>query len=430
MKAMIAIFLITVLNQLAAQSDPGDWVAIDALPFAGRWDDIHIASTADEPTVFEAWAVNSEGQIYHAADLSEIEQWTPQFTAPFFYLRAVDFLDDGLIGFVGSLNGAFFKTENGGQTWSDISTDIPGAETDICGLAHAGDSIWGVGVFADPAYLIQSNDRGQTWSWTSMEDYASALVEIQVGPSGDLFAAGRTDTGATILRSDDGGLNWETVFAGNGGVEFIWKLDFVDDQIAYGSLESFGGNTSFVSSNDGGQTWIEGEVSPDYFDLQGVGFLDGETGWVSPRNSALLLTTDGGQTWTPDEQPSNVNRIAFPRELRAPALAGGNFVYYFQANPSSINGDDTKILLPDFGPIYPNPVSGQASVRLKLIRSTRVSVDLLDPLGRPLREIHRGRLPVGKHLLPLGDLSGYPAGSYLLALRTSEGHQSIPLIIK
>lgn len=430
MKILLTTLLLFVGTQAYAQSELGDWITVGALPFSSRWDDVYLAPTAADASIFEAWAINSDGGIYHASDVSLIDQWTQQFSAPFIYLRAIDFLDDGQTGFVGSLNNNFYKTENGGQTWSEISADIPGQETDICGLAHRGDTVWGVGVFADPAYLIQSNDRGQTWSWTSMEDYASALVEIQVGPSGDLFAAGRTDTGATILRSDDGGQNWQSVFAGNGGIEFIWKLDFVNDQFAYGSLESFSGSTSFVKSEDGGLTWTEIEVSPDYFDLQGIGFLDEQRGWVCPRNAGMLVTIDGGQTWTPTLQNSNVNRIAFPRGLRSPTLASGNFIHLFQPSPSSVDSRVGVVSLPEFGPVFPNPAERAAAVQLDLIRSTRVSVDLLDHLGRPLGEIHRGRLPGGKHLLPLGDLSGYPAGSYLLALRTSEGHQSIPLFIK
>ncbi|MEL6392231.1 MAG: YCF48-related protein, partial [Bacteroidota bacterium] len=343
---------------------------------------------------------------------------------------AIDFLDDGLTGFIGCLNSSFFMTEDGGENWTNIADQIPGPDTDICGLAHQGDSIWGVGVFADPAYLIQSNDRGQTWSWTSMEDHANALVELAMSPSGELFAGGRTDTGATILRSTDGGQVWETVFANSDGLEFIWKLDFVTEDVAYGTVESFGGSTSMVKSVDGGHTWTELSVSEDYFDLQGIGFVDEETGWVSPRNIGLFLTTDGGQTWEQDEDISNVNRITFPPGIRHRALAGANFVMYYQQEPSSASDNTIDIVLPAFGPVFPNPVAGPAEVALDLIRNTRVSIDLLDLSGRQLKEIYRGRISAGEHSIALGDLSGYPPGSYLLALRTSEGHQSISLIIQ
>ncbi|MEL7377242.1 MAG: hypothetical protein AAFN65_09810, partial [Bacteroidota bacterium] len=88
------------------------------------------------------------------------------------------------------------------------------------------------------------------------------------------------------------------------------------------------------------------------------------------------------------------------------------------------------IVLPTFSPVFPNPVAGPAEVALDLIRNTRVSIDLLDLSGRQLKEIYRGRISAGEHSIALGDLSEYPPGSYLLALRTSEGHQSISLIIK
>ncbi|MEL6669353.1 MAG: YCF48-related protein, partial [Bacteroidota bacterium] len=256
------LYLLLCLSGTAlAQINTGSWTPIEALPFAGRYDDIHISALDEEETSFEAWAVNDRGQVFHAPDLDEIEEWQLQLNIPFNYFRAIDFLDDGLTGFVGSLNSSFFMTDDGGQTWTDIADQLPGEDKDICGLAHQGDSIWGVGVFADPAYLIQSNDRGQTWSWTSMEDHANALVELAMSPSGELFAGGRTDTGATILRSTDGGQVWETVFANSDGLEFIWKIDFVTENVAYGTVESFGGSTSMVKSVDGGHTWDELPVS-------------------------------------------------------------------------------------------------------------------------------------------------------------------------
>ncbi|MEO0789863.1 MAG: YCF48-related protein, partial [Bacteroidota bacterium] len=340
------------------------------------------------------------------------------------------FLDDGLTGFVGSLNSSFFMTDDGGQTWTDIADQLPGEDKDICGLAHQGDSIWGVGVFADPAYLIQSNDRGQTWSWTSMEDHANALVELAMSPSGELFAGGRTDTGATILRSTDGGQVWETVFANSDGLEFIWKIDFVTEDVVYGTVESFSGSTSMVKSVDGGNTWVELPVSPFYYDLQGIGFIDEETGWVCPRNAALWLTTDGGQSWTQDETFFNVNRITFFPGNRNRALAAASSIAYYQPESTSNSNNSLELVLPTFGPVFPNPVAGPAEVALDLIRNTRVSIDLLDLSGRQLKEIYRGRISAGEHSIALGDLSGYPPGSYLLALRTSEGHQSISLIIQ
>lgn len=415
---------------LLAQEDVGSWVSVGNFPVVGRYDDVHIAATDEEQTTFEAWAVNRAGQVFHAPNLNEIDLWDLQFTSSQNYFRAVDFLDDGLTGFIGSLNSSFFMTEDGGENWTDIADQLPGPETDICGLAHRGDTVWGVGVFADPAYLIQSNDRGQNWTWTSMADHATALVELAVSPSGELFAAGRTDTGATILRTTDGGQVWETVFANNGGIEFIWKIDFVSADVAYATVENFGGNTTIVKSLDGGNTWTEMPVSQDYFDLQGIGFIDEQTGWVCPRNNAMLLTTDGGQTWAPDELISNVNRITFPPGTRQNALASGSLIYYFQQAPSSTGVEPLTPILPAFGPVYPNPINGPASVKLDLLRNTRVSIDLLDTSGRQLQSIYRGRLPAGEHSLALGDLSQYPPGSYLLALRTSEGHQSLSLIIQ
>ncbi|MEL6394022.1 MAG: hypothetical protein AAFR97_14860, partial [Bacteroidota bacterium] len=83
---------------LFAQNSSESWIAIEATPPTGRYDDVHISALNEEETAFEAWAVNSLGMVFHAPDLDEIEDWHFQFRDSFNYFRAIDFLEDGLTG--------------------------------------------------------------------------------------------------------------------------------------------------------------------------------------------------------------------------------------------------------------------------------------------------------------------------------------------
>src|SRR5690606_10732782 len=59
----------------------------------------------------------------------------------------------------------------------------------------------------------------------------------------------------------------------------------------------------------GGQTWEA--LTVESLTMQGIGFVDEQTGWIGGRGTPEV-TTDGGQTWSPaPDLGQAVNRFAF-----------------------------------------------------------------------------------------------------------------------
>ncbi|MEM7573821.1 MAG: hypothetical protein AAF433_13015 [Bacteroidota bacterium] len=402
---LIALF---ICSSISAQS----WEQIEDLGFGGRYEDIYFQDTD------LGWVIASNGSVYQTVDGGE--NWE-EILDTGDYLRAIDFLDDST-GFVGSLNSNIRRTLDGGESWEIIDGIGPNETTQICGLDHIGDHVFGVGWFAEPAHFIKSTDRGDSWSFTDMSEFANGLVECHFRSEELGFVAGIGATGAIILRTQDGGESWEEVFNSGDGMEFIWKIDFVNDTLAYGSVESFAGSCSIVKTVDGGASWTEYLVDSTYRDLQGIGFLDEFTGWVAPRNQPLYVTNDGGLNWSPTDLMSNVNRIF----RVAPGLlyAGGSFVYRFNDLTSVEAIGPTPAEVHTIRSISPNPAAAHAEVALELTNATYVRLDLLDAHGRRVQEVFSEELPSGLHRISLGDLSRLPAGQYLVAMRTHEGHWS------
>lgn len=86
-------------------------------------------------------------------------------------------------------------------------------------------------------------------------------------------------------------------------------------------------------------------------------------------------------------------------------------------------GDGTPTAAPEVVTkleVFPNPVTDASVVSLTLRRSTDVSVDVLDVLGRPVRSVYSGSLRGGSHRLPL-QLAELPAGVYQLV--SAIGHE-------
>ena len=70
---------------------------------------------------------------------------------------------------------------------------------------------------------------------------------------------------------------------------------------------------------------------------------------------------------------------------------------------------------------YPNPTSGQLTTGFTLERPARVTVALLDMMGRPVRQLFSGQLGAGDQSVR-ADVSGLPTGTYFL--RLTSGRES------
>ena len=133
-------------------------------------------------------------------------------------------------------------------------------------------------------------------------------------------------SGGTVLRTTDGGENWQ-----NGSVAGASNLDFRDingiDE-ASAIIMSAGQPARFYKTTDGGETWaIKYEDmrpgaffdSMDFWDeLNGIAFSDPVEGGF-----LLMRTTDGGETWhqiPPENIPS-------PKDGEAAFAASGTMIF-------------------------------------------------------------------------------------------------------
>lgn len=396
------------------------WTALsDDLSQASRYDDVVFA---DENN---GWTINSAGQIYNTTDGGL--NWEVQYTFPSQnpYLRAVDFIDTET-GLVGTLDAAFLRTTDGGETWSDVQALVPGPIPGICGIDHVGQHYYGVGAFFYPAYFIHSPDAGATWEWTDMSAYADGLVTCHFIDENVGFVGGvKESVGAVILKTIDGGDTWTEVYTSNAGTEYIWKFSFPSEDVFYAAVESFTPGTEVAKSIDGGDTWETLTVSEDLsLDIQGIGFVDELHGWVGPRTVPLYETFDGGATWSESTGPTNINRII---TTDAGALyASGSILYALDQSTGVFN----DYRYPEHGlKTGPNPVSEQLSIDIDLLSNTNVLLGVYTLKGIMLRSAYKGRLPKGSKTFQV-NLQDLATGTYLVCLRTDQGFQTLKLIKK
>lgn len=232
--------------------------------------------------------------------------------------------------YMGATGGGVWRTEDGGQTWENISDGFFGGSIGSVAVAESDHNVIYVGggevtVRGNVSYgygMFKSLDAGKTWKSIGLPN-SRHIPRIRIHPKnpdlvyaavmGDLY---KPTEERGVYRSMDGGETWERILFANenaGAVELI--MDPSNPRVLYAStwrirrtpysLESGGEGSSIWKSTDGGDTWTE--------IMMNEGLPKGPIGIiglaVSPVNSERVFaiieandggvyrSDDGGETW-------------------------------------------------------------------------------------------------------------------------------------
>ena len=232
--------------------------------------------------------------------------------------------------YMGTTGGGVWKTENGGQTWENISDGYFGGSIGAVEISKSHNNIIYVGggevtVRGNVSYgygAFKSTDGGRSWKDIGLKN-SRHIPRMRVHPTnpdivyaavlGDLYKPTQ-DRG--VYKSTDGGESWKKVLFSNenaGAVDLI--MDPQDPNILYAStwnvrrtpydFSSGGEGSALWKTVDGGETWKE--ISKN------EGFPEGTLGiigiavspvqpnrvWtiVEAENGGIYRSEDGGKTW-------------------------------------------------------------------------------------------------------------------------------------
>lgn len=319
-------------------------------PPAGRYDDIGFI---DEST---GWAVNSNGQILKTTNAGAT--WTVQRQLPGTYPRCLGFAN-AQKGWVGTTAAPrrLFQTADGGANWTLVENLPPQTPVKICGLSVVNEHVIygsGTNVPGDGPAMLKSVDGGATWSAWNMSAHATILIDCffpdpqrgwVVGGKANVPHPTRNDVRPVVLLTEDGGQTWVDRLAGLSidfpFGEWGWKIQFLDDRVGFVSLENFSAGAT-LKTTDGGNTWVRLPLNDPQrnANLEGIGFLDENHGWVGGWGDRLFQsgksseTLDGGQTWQDaNEIGKYINRFRFVGTPLKVAYASGQTVYKYSTQP-------------------------------------------------------------------------------------------------
>ncbi len=355
-------------------------------------------------------------------------------TADIAEFRSIEFLDDDSTGIAGTLNptGKIFRSVDAGETWINISSSITDTLTNgskrICGLAHYGDNFYGVGWWgSDVARFYKSTDKGASWQTIYIDtNLATALVDAWFISKDTGFVTGRRNNAVSpqasvILKTTDGGISWAEVFSDTVFAGWVWKIQFVNKDVAVGAIQGWFSRDSInmVYSEDGGESWkiiaVGNEIDKGR-STQACGFATPAKGWVGGYYDGIFETTDSGKTWRYEQFGRNCNRIFVIDSTLV--YAGGHMPYIYKYEPVSIQQvHSSNAELDKLYPISPNPSNILVHIEFELSAETNVVLNVVNVENRTVYKVANTRLFKGKHMYTW-DGSNEPAGHYFVWLGT------------
>ena len=371
------------------------------------------------------WAANGANATIHKTidgGLIWTEQLNQAVLGASYYFRNIEFLNAN-IGFLGTLNGDFFKTTDGGDTWNVI-TNITQNLSAICGITTVDDSfVYACGAYFGPAHIIKSIDSGNTWQFIDMSVYANALVELKFANEALGYAAGRSDTGAIVLKTTDGGTTWTEIYNSNIQGEYIWKLQFIDSDtnVIYGSLYATDPNKGkLIKTFDAGATWTSLDAPES--EVQAVGFISQNRGWMGGHNTGFYETNDGGLTWIDLSVGSNLNRIFILSDTRA--FASGATIYKFTDEALSSQDFEESFRKELEINLTTNPVGTNLELTIEFIKADNLMIELYDVTGLFIKQLKNDSINKSGKKTYTFNISNLSSGTYILDFHSNTGRES------
>jgi photosystem II stability/assembly factor-like uncharacterized protein len=339
-------------------------------------------------------------------------EWFPAYTVqlhdPELYFRCIGFASAN-VGWAGTLTAPkiLFATRDGGNSWNPVTNLPPHAPSAICGLSVVNESVVfmsGTNFPTRPARMMKTTDGGTTWTASEMAPWASILIDTYfidanrgwvVSGKTDEPTATRDNVKAVVLYTEDGGKTWVNRTANLSAQlpkgEWGWKIRFLNEKIGFVSLENF--NTgAILKTADGGLSWTRIDVNDPQknANLEGVGFVDENHGWVGGWGDANFQrlstseTLDGGQTRRDaDEVGKALNRFRFFGNPVTLGYASGQIVYRYSnvsatAAATPVSPGQGRSILPE----AIIEVHGKLALRVKVPAGAgRLTVRIWDRFG-------------------------------------------------
>ena len=141
--------------------------------------------------------------------------------------------------------------------------------------------------------FAQTKD-GNGWNWQYPKPQGNTLRDIFVFNKNAAIAVG--DFG-TVIKTTDGGNNWDVQHHAGGTDIQLNSVYFIDELNGWAAGGTYSSNSNvLLKTGDGGNIWHEVKTDTT-LPYNSVWFVDADTGFVFGEDGVILRTTNGGSSW-------------------------------------------------------------------------------------------------------------------------------------
>lgn len=240
------------------------------------------------------WVCGFNGMVIRTTDGGD--SWNGSFVPNADQLESITFTDKN-IGYVSGTSvfgyGAIYKSVDGGKTWREITDKRRVSQ--LWGnffLDKDNGIIVGGGCDLAPLQFFRTNNGGKSWSLFEYPTLPSALSDVILYPDGTGYA---TSSGY-IWITTNGGYSW-SIMSRSGDFDWQEDLHIAGRTILVPYSKGCNGNLSdggIRISTDFGTSWRQFRTGQPMF---GAWLLDDSHGWACGHAAHAYYTSNGGRTW-------------------------------------------------------------------------------------------------------------------------------------
>ncbi|MBD3278283.1 MAG: hypothetical protein GF388_08290 [Candidatus Aegiribacteria sp.] len=239
---------------------------------------------------------------------------------------AIDSLNAWVAGGLDDGWGVVIRTTDGGITWERMGTQsqIPNATMCIAALSQDIACVTGV-----DNSILKTSDGGATWVDISDPAFEGNYFQgIHMEDAFRIWACGGTELNGKIIHTQDGGASWSSQADSLIQGYPIITITGWDGN----NLWAVGHGYTILRTTDGGDNWnlaVPDSVQVQNNDANGIALTSADEAWVALDFGNIWRTTNGGNEWEKIDLPSELQGFYY---LRVCAL-DGNTVWITGRSP-------------------------------------------------------------------------------------------------
>jgi photosystem II stability/assembly factor-like uncharacterized protein len=348
--------------------------------------------------------------------------WECQLSDPYPALFDVHFLNSAT-GYAAGWQ--FWKTTNGGNVWSAISTPAGSINSiffinENTGFAAGSRAVSGNSL----GTLFRTTSGGSNWDTVSVLSSTSINEVFFINSTTGWFCGNNG-----VLLKATNALNF--TFSNSGTTNDLKSMFFLNEQTGW-----TGGNGLLLKTTNGGVNWSN-QIQGFGLRVNSIQFINANVGWISGDSLAgvkVYHTTNGGNSWNQQFVAGGVNPKIFFIDANTGWFVGG-------VNRKTTNGGVTSLTpistyIPSHFSLsqnFPNPFNPATKIKFDIpasVETTRwvVSLKIHDILGREVAVLVNEQLRPGSYEVDW-DASAFPSGIYFYTINSGSFKETRKMVL-